>query len=83
MEVRMGTSFGRTLGLSLSRIACVTSRRSAAVHAAISSELRLERIWISGDTSGYPVFRIEAVQLARIARTIDPDCSIEIFPLRR
>lgn len=72
-----------SLGLSLSRMACVTSCQAADIQEAISAQLNLKRVWAHGDTFGYPVFRIEAVALSRIARSIDPACKIEVIPMRR
>ncbi|MFC3801620.1 hypothetical protein [Cohnella sp. GCM10012308] len=83
MDISNNASRIPPLGLSLSRIACVTSCRAADIHEAISTQLNLERVWAHGDTLGYPVFRIEAVAISRIARDIDPACSIEVIPLRR
>lgn len=83
MDISQNASRFPSLGLSLNRIACVTSRRAADIHEAVSAQLNLKRVWAHGDTLGYPVFRIEAVALSRIARDIDPACSIEVIPLRR
>ncbi|MDG0795242.1 hypothetical protein OMP38_33750 [Cohnella ginsengisoli] len=83
MDLSKNASLFPTFGLSLSRIACVTSRRAADINEAVSAQLNLKRLWAQGDTLGYPVFRIEAVALSRIARAIDPACSIEVILLRR
>lgn len=83
MDISPNASRFPSLGLSLNRIACVTSRRAADIHEAVSAQLKLRRVWAHGDSLGYPVFRIEAVALSRIARDIDPACSIEVIPLRR
>ncbi|MBB6674390.1 YitT family protein [Cohnella nanjingensis] len=71
-------------GLSARRVACVKSSRTAAIRQAVSAELGLTPIWSSdGDMTAYPVYRVDAVRLAAIARAIDADCTIHIRSLRQ
>ncbi|MCC3376787.1 YitT family protein [Cohnella sp. REN36] len=70
-------------GLSAGRAACVKSARTGAIRRALADELGLEPLWTADDAAVYPVYRIDAVRLAAIARGIDPDCDVEIGPQRR
>jgi|GEM_PF-3715734 len=82
MEFRMKSERYSPLGLSLSRLACVTSGRSEDIREAIEAELALECFSLSGETYGYLVYRIQAVALTCIARRIDPACLVEVLPVR-